>query len=448
MVLVAHDRNFDMQVSNVRGWFSMRSALLGGTLAMLLCHAGINQAMAQESSEQQLHSGEAYKLSDQAELRRKKNADFVGVSIVARVPQRFEMYSPHSEEALHELKSIGFTQVILDWPNLHAAATKAGLNVVLANWWIDQTEQEDIEAGIQRAREVDPDALIGFSVMDEPGRNSPDTPFGYYVDLYEKLKPRFQTEFPKTRLEISHWGPMASWDEAHYDNFSLLYQAADVMRIMPYPDLHEAPLDDVFFMVHRSRKLMTIAERELSLVVILQAWILPPENKLPAIDELRVMAYQAMLSGAQVVSFFDYNTAVWEKTVGFERGFRGLMAELTAFSRQHRDDIVTSSIGDDGILTATLASPSGVRTRVEVNTRREAVGVLRRLEVQTTVLSPAVRELTSVAPFRAVEQFCPDMPQCCSQPGCVILPNNCCAPSNVCPSRFVRQRRVVRRSRR
>lgn len=380
---------------------------------------------AQDRPDVDLQLGDAYKLSDREAQRRRSNAPYLGVPITGRVARRFEMYSPHSEQDLRELKSMGFTQVILDWPNLHAAATQAGLKVVLANWWIDKTLPEDVEQGVQRAREVHAESLIGFSVMDEPGRNSPDTPFRYYIDLYERLRPRFREEFPETRLEISHWGPMANWNEGHYENFSLLYQAADVMRIMPYPDLHEAPLDDVFFMVHRSRKLMQMAQRELPLVVILQTWVLPPDNKLPEIGELRVMAYQALLSGAETVSFFDYNTEVWDQTAGFREGFRELMAELTAFSLQHREDMVTSTVDADGVLAATLLSPTGVQTAVVINTRRHAVRTLQPLEIQTVV------DLSPIAKLKIAQA---EQASCCqatagqallSTPACVTRPAVC-----------------------
>lgn len=377
---------------------------------------------AQEASGDALKSGSAHQLSEQEQRRLKSNAKYIGIPVRTRISQRFEMYSPHSEEALRDLKSMGFTQVILDWPNLHAAAAEAGLKVVLANWWTQDTPLEDIEKGIQRAREADPESLIGFSVMDEPGRNSPDTPFGYYIDLYEQLKPVFRREFPATRLEISHWGPMAGWDERFYDYFSFLYEAADVMRIMPYPDLHEAPLDDVFFMIQRSRKLMSIAERELPLVVILQAWVLPPENKLPEIDELRVMALQAMLSGAETVSFFDFNTDVWNQTPGFADQFRELMAELTILSHCYREHSVQTEISPDGIVKSTLTSPSGQMTRIEFNTRRHDVGTFKRLEVRTSTLR--VYD-TCPAPVAAIRARC--VPSSCQV--CPSCKPSCCGPS-------------------
>lgn len=379
---------------------------------LLLYFCVVEPVAAQNAAEPAIKSGEAYKLSDQMELRRRSNAEYVDVAVTSQIPQRFEMYSPHSEQALRDLKSMGFTQVILDWPNLHSAATAAGLKVVLANWWIDKTKPEDIEKGIEQARAVAPSSLIGFSIMDEPGRNSPDTPFGFYIDIYEDLKPKFAAEFPGTQLEISHWGPMASWDQRYYDYFSFLYEAADVMRIMPYPDLHEAPLDDVFFMTQRSRKLMKIAGRKLPLVVILQTWVLPPQNKLPEINELRVMAWQAMLSGAETISFFDYNVEVWKKTPQFETAFRELMGELTAFSNLHKNDTVVTSMNTDGILTSTLSLPFGRQTKIQINTRRKANNKMQPLEVRITEQGGELRDTEFCQPNLTAVMPIPTNPRC------------------------------------
>jgi hypothetical protein len=258
------------------------------------------------------------------------NSEFISKQTVARITRRFEMYDPHSVEALQTLKEMGFTQVVLDWPNLHGDATEIGLDVVLANWWTDKTKPEEIDRGIELARQVDPARLAGISVMDEPELNAPETPFSFYVDLYERLRQQLARELPGVRLEISHAGPHASWDQRYYDHFSALYEAADVMRIMPFPDLNEGPLSNVYFMILRSRELMRIAGRQLPLVVILQTWVLPPESKLPEMAELRVMAWQAMLAGAETLSFFDYNPEVWSQTPGFHDQFAELMQELTS----------------------------------------------------------------------------------------------------------------------
>ena len=306
-------------------------------------------AAAQESGEKVSSPGSNLPLSskDPEEVRQQDIAKYIGTVFRGRMPQQFEMYCPHSEEDLRELRSLGFTQVILDRPNLHTAATREGLKVVLGNWWSQDTKAEEIERGIGQAREVHPDSLTGFSVMDEPDRNTPETPFSFYRDLYEQQKPTFRTEFPAARIEISHWGPMASLNDAQFEYYSILYQAADVMRIMPYPDLHEAPLDDVYFIIQRSRKLMKMTNRELPLVVILQTWVLPPKNKLPEINELRVMAWQAMLSGAETVSFFDFNKEIWAQTPDFSEGFSTLMKELTGLSDQYRDHIIETTMSTD-----------------------------------------------------------------------------------------------------
>ena len=339
-------------------------------------------------------------ITDPAEQRRAANAPYVGVPIRTRVTQRFEMYSPRDEQGIRELKEMGFTQVMLDRPNLHQAATDVGLPFVLAHWWNQETKPEEITAAVERAKSVDPSLLIGFSIMDEPERNAPDTPFGYYIDVYEKLRPEFQKELAGTRLEISHWGPLAEWTDQHYEYFSFLYEAADVMRIMPYPDLGEGPLDDVFFMMRRTQRPMELAGRNLPLVVILQTWILPPKNQLPEIAELRVMTYQAILSGAETVSFFDHNPEVWRQKEGFESGFRDLMQGATEFARRYKDWHVETVINADSVLTSILTSPSGQRHRVTINTQRTAVQNLAALEILVESLESSPVLLTG---------------QCCAQ---------------------------------
>ncbi|MEO2013816.1 MAG: hypothetical protein ABGZ53_05540 [Fuerstiella sp.] len=366
--------------------FRLRETLMISICCWASSYVSSQPVLAQDMSESSPQDASAHQLSDPAELRRRSNEEYVGKKVRTTVTQRFEMYDPHSEQALAELKAMGFTQVVLDWPHLHKAASDVGLDVVLANWWTQDTKPEEFEVGLERARKVAAGALIGFSIMDEPGRNAPDTPFGFYIDLYEQLKPKFAEELHGTCIEISHWGPMASWDSRYYDYFSFLYEAADVMRIMPYPDLHEGPLDDVFFMIQRSRKMMQIAERELPLVVILQTWLLPPNGKLPEIEELRVMAWQAMLSGAETVSFFEYNLDVWNETPEFHEQFRQLVAELTALSLRYRTCSVETEMREDGILHSTLTSPSGLMTQIEINTRRHSVGFLKPLEIRETMI--------------------------------------------------------------
>ena len=319
---------------------------------------------------------------DVAAAQRITDSQFIGISTKTKITRNFEIYNPHSRQELQAVKEMGFTQVILDWPNLHPDATALGLNVVLANWWTDQTASEDIERSIELAKQVDKNHLAGISVMDEPNRNSPATPFDFYVRTYDQLRPRLDRELPGVDLEISHWGPLASWDQIDYHLFADLYRSADVMRIMPYPDLFERDLDDVYLMMQRSRALMKKADRELRLLVILQAWTLPPKSELPTIDELRVMAYQAMLGGAETVSFYHYRPEEWAETAGFHQQFAQLMKELTDLSRQFANATIESTLAENGILKSVLTSPSGEITTIRVNTRRTRVDDLSPLMVE------------------------------------------------------------------
>ncbi len=310
------------------------------------------------------------------------DTQFMGIATKTKITTKFEIYDPHTRQELQAVKEMGFTQVILDWPNLHPDATALGLNVVLANWWTDKTPPADIERSIELAKQVAKNRLAGISVMDEPQRNSPETPFDFYVKTYNQLRPRLDRELPGVGLEISHWGPLASWDQIDYHLFTDLYRSADVMRIMPYPDLYEGKLDDVYLMIQRSRALMKKANRELSLVVILQAWTLPPKSELPTIDELRVMAYQAILGGAETVSFYHYRPEEWAATPGFHQHFAQLMKELKNLSRQFADATIESTLAESGILEAVLTSPSGEITTIRVNTKRTRVDDLSPLAVQ------------------------------------------------------------------
>lgn len=319
------------------------------------------------------------------------NSEFIDVPVETRIPDRFEMYNPHSTDELRQLRKMGFTQVMLDRGDLHRDASCVGLDVVLANWWIDKTTPDVMEQGLAVARAVTPGRLAGFSVMDEPGRNSPDTSFGFYVDLYKSLRARFDTDagspLKDVPIEISHAGPFATWDERYYDYFSYLYEAADTIRIMPYPDLPEGPLSDVFFMTQRTRILMKLAGRKPQLVVILQAWVLPEQKKMPEVAELRVMALQAMLSGATVVSFFDYNRDVWKDHPEFSAGFPGVMKELKNLAAEFDGGNASTVMSSTGILASRLTSRGGAITEIALNTNRYSVDDFEPLEVRTKVIT-------------------------------------------------------------
>ena len=143
------------------------------------------------------------------------NAEFIGVPTTAKITRRFEIYDPHTVEDLQAVKAMGFDQVMLDRAPLHVAATELGLDVVIANWWTPSTSQETIDQSMALARQVAPGKLNAISLMDGPERNSPETPFGFYVDLYRQLRPQLVDALAGSRLEISYWGPLRSWDQRY-----------------------------------------------------------------------------------------------------------------------------------------------------------------------------------------------------------------------------------------
>ena len=311
------------------------------------------------------------------------NSRFHNFTVKAHISDRFEIYDPHSVEQLRAIRDMGFKQVILDWPNLHAEATQHGLDVVIANWWTIETEISEIEKRLEFVRDIDPQRFAAISMMDEPERNSPDTPFSYYQALYGDLKKAMEQDYPKVPLQTSHWGPLASWNADEYQKFIPLYQSTDVIRIMPYPDLHEGPLGEVFYQMLRSRHIMHLAGRDIPQLVILQTWVLPENPKLPTIGELRVMAYQAILTGAETVSFFSYDPELWEKTPGFTQGFRDLMRELTTWTRQYKGNNVETTMSPDGILRATIVTSDNRRVGIRVNTNRGETDQMPGLAIWT-----------------------------------------------------------------
>jgi hypothetical protein len=358
------------------------------------------------------------------ESLRVDNNVYQNQTVRGRVSDRFEIYNPHSEADLIDIRKMGFSQVILDWPNLHSAATGLGLDVVVANWWTIDTEADKVEEAIRGAQSIRRENLRGISMMDEPERNSPQTPFEFYEALYKDLRTVLDKELTGVRLEMSHWGPLRAWDEQTYQQFVTLYRSADVMRIMPYPDLREGPLSEVFYQMMRSRRIMARAGRELPLVVILQTWVLPEENKLPTIGELRVMVWQAVLSGAETVSFFSYEPEIWKKSPGFGEGFRDMMAEFSAWMQLNRNAVFETSIDSQGILNSLITRTDGSTYRMRINTHREAVNDMPGLAIQTWSILPEIH--TENAKLHSTEAGL------ILQNRCWHLPTNDCTNADFC----------------
>lgn len=195
------------------------------------------------------------------------NDRFHNITVKAKISDRFEIYDPHSVEQTLAIRDMGFRQVILDWPNLHREATQLGLDVVIANWWTIDTEVSEIEKRMEFVREIDPERFAAISMMDEPERNSPDTPFSY-------IRPCMAiSRRPCSRIiQTCHWkcrigARLLPGATPEYEKFIPLYQSADLIRIMPYPDLREGPLSEVYYQMLRSRHVMKLAGREIPQLV-------------------------------------------------------------------------------------------------------------------------------------------------------------------------------------
>ena len=136
---------------------------------------------------------------------------------------------------------------------------------------------------------------------------------------------------------------------------------------------------------------MTMANRKLDLIVILQTWIAPPSNQLPTINELRVMAFQAVLSGATTVSFYDYNAEIWNDFNGFHDGFASLLNELTSLEKRYHNADISTTMSPGGILTSHIAIQGTLAATIVVNTNRHAVDNLEALEIIECVHAPPLR---------------------------------------------------------
>ena len=98
---------------------------------------------------------------------------------------------------------------------------------------------------------------------------------------------------------------------------------------------------------------------------MLQVW--DSGDGLPAIDEIRVMAYMALLSGAETLSFFKYDPAAWSRPEGFVRDFTNLMVELTGLARDFADAEIYPILGADELFQAEIHH-RGQWTCITVNT--------------------------------------------------------------------------------
>lgn len=264
---------------------------------------------------------------------------FLSAKVSAAAPKcvscarHIELYGAKNEEHLQHFRRIGVDQVILESADLIPAAERLGMRVVLANWWNPDTEQELIERQRQAARVSK--RLVSLNLMDEPIHNNPQL---HSPEFYQELRTTFREQGDRTPLSLTIYGPSLNWPEQYDTLFKGYVDSIDVLRIDPYPVVAEAPLRLVYDWPQKAQSFIANTGRRIPLTVILQAWSLGDDEQgipqLPEIEQLRVMAYLAMFSGADTVSFFSYDPAVWDRKPGFREGFEKLLKEMRQVQRE------------------------------------------------------------------------------------------------------------------
>jgi hypothetical protein len=247
--------------------------------------------------------------------------------------RHIELYGAKTEEHLRHFRQLGVDQVILESAHLIPVAEQLGMRVVLANWWNGDTDEQLIARQLQAAHSAK--RLVSLNLMDEPIHNDPTI---HTPEFYLDLRKRLRGQGDRTPLSLTIYGPKLGWDDEHNALFGRYVDAVDVLRIDPYPVVAEAPLRLVYDWPRKAQTFIAQTGRRIPLTVILQAWSPGDDEQgvpeLPEIEQLRVMAYLAMFSGADTVSFFSFDPAVWDRKPGFREGFELLLKEVRQVQRE------------------------------------------------------------------------------------------------------------------
>ena len=292
------------------------------------------------------------------------------------VTRSFEMYmdGTFTKADFEYMKALGFTRI---FPNFEGYATELEsleLGVVLPNWWNGDTTWSTVLQVLQDAAKLT--NLVSINMMDEPELD--DLPL-HAPEVYLKLRREIRQAGFDQPLSLTLYGPRPEWPASTTRFFLDYFGAIDILRIDPYPVLSGKPLRRVADWINQARFLMEVIGREMPLTVVLQTWELSP-GTLPAVSALRVMAYLAMFSGANTLSFFDYNPTAWSDNPGFTEGFITLMSELTGLAREFAGAVVYPILGPDDVFQAEVEL-DGYWTCFKVNTLESQNGTLAPLEI-------------------------------------------------------------------
>jgi hypothetical protein len=281
--------------------------------------------------------------------------------VCSTLARRFEIYGAASLYDLELLRSMGFDQVILDNHGFADAAEALGFSVVLANWWDRQTTLGEILPVLRQAMGLS--RLVSVNMMDEPIRCGLKT---HGPEVYLRLRREIlETGFERP-LSLTLHGPKPDWPTPWLRVFMDYLGAIDILRIDPYAFCNGDPSRLVGDWINLARQFMATAGRDLPLTVVIEAW--DGGKGLPPIDEIRAMAYMALLSMADTLSFFSYDPATWSKQPGFIDKFAALIRELEGLAGEFAGAEVRSILGADDLFQAEI-DQDGDFTCITVNTR-------------------------------------------------------------------------------
>ena len=288
------------------------------------------------------------------------------VPLVSALPSHFELYGAKTPEQLVIFKAWGFDQVILESNNLIPIANDLRLRVVQANWWNPSTPMSVVESQIAKAKLAD--QLVSVNMMDEPIYNNPSIhPPEYYVELKSKLA---SFDVP---LSLTQYGPKEEWTDSEKALFLSYIHAVDVMRIDPYPVVAKRPLRTVYDWVQATRRMIEEdVKRNIPLTVILQAWADGDDSsgqpKLPTPEQLRVMIYLAAFSGADTVSFYNFDPQVWDRYPGFQDALLSYVKELIDLRTYLTDATINSGFENQHVFRVSAVSKDGLSYCMRINT--------------------------------------------------------------------------------
>lgn len=292
------------------------------------------------------------------------------------ITRQFEIYGASSLTDLDFLGCLGFNQVVLDFFSLALPAEARGFSVVLADYWDRQTTWGDVCFTLSIAKQLT--RLVSVNMMDEPMDNGVAE---HAPAVYRELRREIRAAGYHQPLSLTMYGPRENWPAAWSRLFLDYLPAIDILRIDPYPIAGGKPLRVVHDWIQLARQLMAAAHRELPLTVVLQAW--DSGGGLPSIAQIRVMAYMALFSGADTLSFYEYDPALWSATRDFVRDFTNLMHELTGLAREFAGAEIFPILGADDLFQAEI-DQAGHWTCITVNTLDRPNGLFGPLQVVRT----------------------------------------------------------------